>query len=291
MINILVIGANGLLGQEIVRNLSKENKVYALVRESYPIDFENHKNIKIFKIDLSKPNKINLPKDIKVIYYLAQSNHYRDFPKEGKDMLWLNVISPIEIISWALKNNVKKFVFASSGGVYKNPDYPVKEIFNIDISNKNGFYLDTKLCSEILLKNYAVFFETFIIARPFFIYGKNQKKQMLIPRLIDSIMNNNEIFLASEEGIKINPINVMDAAKAFENMIRLKGEHIFNIAGDEIVSITSIVNLIASKLDKKVDFVINKSDQNDLVADNSKMKDLLHKPQVSLNKGLNEMLF
>ena len=288
--NILVIGANGLLGQEIVRNLSKENKVYALVRVSYPVDFDNNKNIKILKIDLSKSNKYNFPKDIEVIYYLAQSNHYRDFPEADKDMLWLNIISPIEIVSWALKSNVKKFIFASSGGVYKNPENPVKEIFNIDISNKNGFYLDTKLCSEILLKNYADFFETFIIARPFFIYGTNQKKQMLIPRLIDNIINDKQIFLNSKEGIRINPINVKDAAKAFENMIKLKGEHIFNIAGDEIISISSIANLIASKLDKKVNFVINKSDQNNLVADNSKMKELLFKPEVSLEKGLNEML-
>ena len=73
-------------------------------------------------------------------------------------------------------------------------------------------------------------------------------------------------------------------------MIKLNGEHIFNIAGDEIISISSIANLIASKLDKKVNFVLNKSDQNNLVADNSKMKELLFKPEVSLEKGLNEML-
>jgi UDP-glucose 4-epimerase len=290
-VNILVLGANGLLGQEIVRNLSKENKVYAAVKDLCPSDFENHNSIKVLKIDLSKINKYSFPKDINVVYYLAQSNYYRDFPNGFKDMLWLNIVSPIEIINWASENNVKKFIYASSGGVYKNPENPVKESFKIVTSKKNGFYPDTKLCSEILLKNYADFFETFVIARPFFIYGRNQKKQMLIPRLIDNIINDKQIFLNSKEGIRINPINVKDAAKAFENMIKLKGELIFNIAGDEIFSIRSIVNLIESKVGKTANFKVDiNSYQNDLIADNTLMIELLHKPQVSMDLGLSEII-
>ena len=288
--NILIFGANGLLGQEIVKNLSKKNKVYAIVRNSFPIDFNNNKNIEILKIDLSKSNKFKLPKEIEVIYYLAQSNKYKDFPGGANDMFNLNVSSPFKLINWAINNKVKGFVFASSGGVYKTQNESLKEVFQINANIPNGFYLDSKLSSEILLRNFSSFFDTFIIARPFFIYGRNQKRQMLIPRLIDSIIYDKQIFLNSKEGIKINPIYVLDAANAFEKMLELKGEHIINIAGDEIVSISSLSNLIANKIDKKVNFVINKSDQNDLVADNSKMKELLFKPEVSLEKGLNEML-
>ena len=288
--NIFIFGANGLLGQEIVKNLSKKNKVYAIVRNSFPIDFKNNKNIEILKIDLSKSNKFKLPKEIEVIYYLAQSNKYKDFPGGADDMFNLNISSPFKLINWAINNKVKGFVFASSGGVYKTQNESLKEVFQINANIPNGFYIDSKLSSEILLRNFSSFFDTFIIARPFFIYGRNQKRQMLIPRLIDSIIYDKQIFLNSKEGIKINPIYVLDAANAFEKMLELKGEHIINIAGDEIVSISSLSNLIANKIDKKVNFVINKSDQNDLVADNSKMKELLFKPEVSLEKGLNEML-
>ena len=62
-------------------------------------------------------------------------------------------------------------------------------------------------------------FESFIITRPFFIYGTNQKKHMLIPRLIQNIKNSNEIILTSNEGIKINPIHVKDASMVYSKMI------------------------------------------------------------------------
>ena len=287
---ILVTGASGLLGMQLVNKLRQDHNIIALLKNNPSNQIEESKTLRVLKCDLSSLETQDLPKDIDFIYYLAQSNQYKDFPGGANDMFNLNISSPFKLINWAINNKVKGFVFASSGGVYKTPNEPVKEVFQINANIPNGFYLDSKLSSEILLRNFSSFFDTFIIARPFFIYGKNQKKTMLIPRLIDSVKNKKEIFFSKNGGIKINPINVLDAAYAFEKMLDLKGEHIINIAGDEVVSLKKLVKQIGKLCSIKPEFKTLDHIQNDLVADNQKMKELLYVPNIKLSEGLKVMI-
>mgnify|MGYP001221880692 CR=1 FL=1 len=286
---IFITGANGLLGANLVNVLSKEHYVYAVLEESPILNFSSNKNIFTIYKDLSNFETIDLPKDIDLIYFLAQSNRFRDFPNGVSDMLKVNIEAPLKIAKWAIENNVKKFIYASSGGVYRKPDKPVKEFFDINANERNGFYLDSKLSAEILLKNFASMFETFIIARPFFIYGKKQKKHMLIPRLINNIMESRDIVLSSQDGIKINPIHVEDAAKVFSNMINLKGEFIINVAGKEVFSLRELSEIIGEKLNTSPKFEIKKSLQNDLIADISLMTDKLYTPKISFKSGLKDL--
>ena len=91
---------------------------------------------------------------------------------------------------------MQQVIHASSGGIYGGKS---GEIFSEDdllaVDNPLGFYLSGKLCSEIIFQNYMHYFETAVILRPFFIYGPDQKKDMFIPRLIQSIQKETPIFL------------------------------------------------------------------------------------------------
>lgn len=283
--NILVTGANGLLGRYLVELLSKQHKVFAIVKNKEKLSFELNENISVLEIDLSDIDTRILPKDIDAVYYLAQSNRFREFPDGVDDMLSINVVAPNTLAKWAVSNGVKKFIYASSGGVYTNPNKPVKEFFDINANEKLGFYLNSKLSAEMLLKNYASLFETFAIIRPFFMYGVGQNETMLIPRLILSVQNDKEITLNDEDGIKINPIYVTDAAQAVANILNLKGEFIINIAGNEVVSLRELCLMIGEILDKKPIFKINDVAQNDLVADIEMMKNLW-KPKLKLKNGI-----
>ena len=73
--------------------------------------------VNVVEIDLANFNVDILPKSIDVIFYLAQSNRFREFPDGSNDMLDINICAPNKIIQWAVKNGVKKFIYASSGGV------------------------------------------------------------------------------------------------------------------------------------------------------------------------------
>lgn len=288
--NILVTGANGLLGRNLVKLLSKKHKVFAIVKDKKKLNFEMNKNISVIEMDLTCVDNSILPKDMDAIYYLAQSNRFREFPDGVDDMLSTNVVAPNILAKWAVKNGVKKFIYTSSGGVYTNPNKPVKEFFDINANEKLGFYLNSKLSAEMLLKNYANFFETFAIIRPFFIYGVGQNKTMLIPRLISSIQNEKEITLNGEDGIKINPIYATDASQAVANILGLSGEYIINIAGDEVVSLRELCMMIGEVVKKEPIFKINKAVQSDLVADIEMMKEKLVEPVVNLKSGIENMV-
>ncbi len=288
--NILVTGANGLLGRYLVELLSNYHKVFAIVKDKENLNFELNDNISAIEIDLSLIDTKLFPKNIDVVYYLAQSNRFREFPEGVDDMLSINVVAPNILAKWAVKTGVKKFIYASSGGVYTNPNKPVKEFFDINANEKLGFYLNSKLSAEMLLKNYASMFETFAIIRPFFMYGVGQNETMLIPRLISSVQNEKEITLNGENGIKINPIYVTDASQAVANILDLTGEYIINVAGEEVVSLRELCIKIGQAVDKEPIFKINDVSQNDLVADIETMRKELIEPKVNLKIGIEKMV-
>jgi nucleoside-diphosphate-sugar epimerase len=287
---ILIVGANGLLARNLVNKLSESNEVFALIKiESLP-KFSLKSSVKIIHQDLSDIDLDLLPDKIDVVYYLAQSNRFREFPEGVSDMMEVNINTPIKIIEWARTTNVNKFIYASSGGVYTNPNDPVTEFSEINANEVLGFYLNSKLCAEMLLNTFAKYFDTFSIIRPFFIYGKEQNETMLIPRLINSIKNEKQITIFGEEGLKINPIYVDDAVEASINILYFKGSKTFNIAGDEVISLKAICMLITKLLDKQPNLKHENRVQNDLIADISSMKAHLHYPAIRLEEGLNRLI-
>jgi len=286
--NILITGGNGLLGRALIDKLSMKHNLYLILREVTDSNY-NIDNITIIESNLACFNANILPKNIDVVYYLAQSNRFREFPEGADDMFQVNTHTPLKIVEWAMKNNVKKFVYASTGGVYTNPNKPVSEFFDINANKRQGFYPDSKLSAEILLKNYAEFFETFVIIRPFFMYGEGQNETMLIPRLINSVKNELEITISGKDGIKINPIHIDDAVQSVMKILEISGEHIINIAGKDIVSLKELVQMISKIININPLFRYNGAIQHDLIADILVMKEILHVPKISIEEGLRKV--
>jgi UDP-glucose 4-epimerase len=289
-LNVLITGLTGLLGQHL-GEICVKNKlhVYAIVRDKRSLT-NKFKNIELIEADLSNMQTKKLPSDIDTIYYLAQSRRFRDFPGGAFDMLNVNVISPVKLIDWAVENNIKRFIYASSGGVYSPSGSPINENVNIDMISNRDFYLNTKISSEVLLSNYSSFFDLFAIVRPFFLYGEGQQSSMLIPRLINNVQEGSEILISGENGIKINPLYVDDAVSALTKLLDIKGSYTFNIGGNEIVSIKDLCDLISSIVGKKPRYKYINSDAQDLIGDISLMKTHLHTPATSLKAGLQKMV-
>jgi UDP-glucose 4-epimerase len=284
-LKILVAGASGNLGFKLCEDLNKKgHHVYGLIRPgSQHNDFFEKIEMDIRQIDLKK-----LP-IVDCIYYLAQSKFYREFPQMWEDIYEINISAPLKLIDWARKNSIPAFHYASSGGVYQGGVAAVRESAEINANRDVGFYIGSRLSAEILMRNFASYFKTFSIIRPFFIFGPRQPRTMLIPRLIDSVKNGKEITLNGENGIKINPIYVNDASIACTNLLKLEGFYSLNIAGPEILSMRDIANEIGSVFKKQPVFRIIEDNGQDLVGNTDLMFKLLHKPTRSLRENLLDM--
>lgn len=269
--NILIFGATGLLGYELVEFLAKEHQLYLVVKHAA---FQKKENINIIQMNLLDFDENKLPNDIDCIYYLVQAKNFRDVPNAILDIFKLNVEVPVRIAKWAIDKHIKKFIFYSSGGVINQS------------ADKMGFYLDSKLSTETFLRNYADYFEIFIIMRPFFIYGPKQEKTMLIRRLFESIKNQVPITLNGENGISINPIFVQDAALISIAALNLTGYHILNLAGNETVTIRQISTMIADIVKSTPNFNFCENVANNLIGNIDSVSSLLMKPVISLSEGL-----
>ena len=282
-----MVGASGLIGGALVARLAAGMAVHGVSRSQVL----THANFSWHAADLTRPlPRQVLPEKIDAVVYLAQSEFFRNFPERARDIFEVNTAQLLRVLDYAREAGSKRFVFASSGGVYGVGAQQFSENAQISATGELGFYLSTKLCSEILVQNYAGFFSTSIL-RFFFVYGAGQRRSMLIPRLVDNIRAGKPIELRGEQGIVINPTHVSDATAAIERALELDGAHTINVGGPDALSLRQIGELIGQAVGRAPVFEVKPADgPADVVGGIEKMSRLLCAPQVHFTKGLRSVL-
>jgi len=284
---VLITGIKGLLGRRLAGTLNDKGFVIHGIAQGNTHSPKS--SIHYLTIDLASDWSLEyLPKRCDVVIHLAQSASFRDFPNSALDVFKVNIESTARLLDYARQAGVKKFIYASSGGVYGNSSQAFKENAPIIPGGQLGFYLGSKACSEILVQSYASVFDV-IVVRPFFIYGSGQKRSMLIPRLFDSVATGRPITLQGDSGIRINPIHVDDAASAVTAALNLNESATFNIAGPDVLSIRDICEGMAKYLDIKPLFTQQPGKPNDLIADIGAMRKQLHVPVKKIHEAFDDV--
>lgn len=292
MEKVLITGATGLIGKEVLSLLIKDYECWAVGRQ--PILNEK---IHFIQQDIGKPFDLSkFPEQVDYVIHLAQSDEHNDFGKNRKQIFDVNVYGTMQLLDYGVRAKIKKFLFASSGGVYgqlkgvssEGEMFREDEIFTVN--DTLNFYQSTKLCMEILAQNYKNYYDI-ITFRFFFVYGSGQKSNMLFPRLIENIKKEKVIYIGSLNDIRMPPIYKTDAAKCVYKALReIQGIHIFNIAGKEIVTLGEIVEKIAQKMGTDIEIRYEDKGQRDMIADTRKMQKMLWIPEVTLDEGINKLL-
>ncbi len=285
---VIITGASGLIGRHLVKELADTWNIHAVSRKKHAI---NKTDISWHCIDLEQDfDDGSLPKRADAIVYLAQSDYFRDFPDKAINIFSVNTFQVLKALDFARRTGVKSFIYASSGGVYGFPENSVEESITIPASGNIGFYLSSKLCSEMLAENYAPYMNI-VLLRFFFVYGKGQKRSMLIPRLVDSIRDGKAVRLQGNDGLHINPVHVSDAVRAISHALKLKGCHRLNVAGPDALSLRELCEIIGEKLNTTPTFEVNPSaESGNLIGDIKKMKSLLVDPVVHFEDGVQDLL-
>ena len=283
---ILITGATGLIGTHLMRTFGPDDTVYAISRGQSVLGATHTINL-----DLGKPwSQDSLPEKVDVIVHLAQSEHYRDFPNSVEDVFTVNTLSTVKLLDYARNVGAKQFVLASSGGIYGTGANSFSEDNVITTKGDLGFYINTRLCSEILSECYSQWMNV-ISLRFFFAYGEGQRPNMLIPRLAESVKAGKAIQINGDSGLAINPIHVSDAVKAVIKAMSLSGSYKINVAGSDVITLRRIAEIIGEVVGKKPHFTNQPTNSNaDLIGDISRMKSLLCEPEVGFNDGVSAYL-
>jgi UDP-glucose 4-epimerase len=280
-VRILVTGAAGFLGSHVLSRLEHDHELFPVVRrkpdETRPWIVQ----------DLTELDVSQLPKRIDAVIHLAQSRHYREFPGGAADVYGVNVDATFRLLEYARVAGAQLFLLASSGGVY---GYSYEALLETAPANPLNFYLTSKHVAESLTVNYQALFRTLVL-RLFFVYGPGQER-MLIPILIEKVRKGDQISIAGRPGQRINPIHVRDAVEVFPPALELARSDVFNVSGEEIVSIRDLVGVIERATGEGAHVRhIEPEHDGDLIGDNSRMKEVLGvTPTISLLDGIRSML-
>ena len=190
MIDFIVTGSNGFLGKELIKQIKKTNLKASFLSS-------NDGNI------LNKNFWQKLPK-AKNLIHLASKTSVSESWENINEFLNTNLMGTQLALDWCKKNKCK-FIFASSSGCKTNESY------NEQFSYSNPYIL-SKSFSENLIRFYVENFDLdAVIFRIFNIYGRNQTKNFLIPKIVDQIKNE-KIIRIENLSPKRDFINVKDVS-------------------------------------------------------------------------------
>lgn len=285
---ILITGASGFIGKHLVDSLAMDDSYSIDAISRSPLLNLNPK-AKNHISDLSLSGFENaLRVKIDTVVHLAQSNQYSNFPEGAEDVFSVNVRSTQTLLEWSRKNGVKKFIFASTGNVYKQQN---KLLTENDICEPLGYYGASKYSAEQLVKPYSDFFQTTIL-RFFGVYGPGQKK-MIIPNIINKVLTGKEIILAKGEGLNFTPLYIDDCIEMLKSVISgsKTGDELYNISGTEVVHLGKLVEMIAASTNMSPILKLTDMQPMYLMGDGTFFyRDFNYIPSINIKNGLYKTL-
>ena len=127
MKNILICGATGFIGRNLIEHYSKGNKVTAVYNKR-PINFQ-HPNITWIKADLRNPEDLKeIFKDIDVcMHFAATTTGAKDIVSKPYIHVTDNVVMTSLLMREAYHQGVKHFIFPSCTIMYQKSEVALKE--------------------------------------------------------------------------------------------------------------------------------------------------------------------
>ena len=213
MARYLVTGAAGFIGAALASRLIKEGNQVVTIDNLSTGNISNIPDgVEFIEGDCGNQDVYsNIPNDpYDAIFHIAgQSSGEISFDDPIYDIR-TNAESTLLLLKFALKNNCKRFIFASTMSVYGiKPERPVKE--NEDC-HPESFYGIAKLASEHYLRVYEQFGIDTTSLRLFNVYGPGQNMDNLRQGMVS-------IFLA--QMLKDKRIHVKGSADRFRDFIHV----------------------------------------------------------------------
>ena len=254
---ILVTGGMGFIGSHFVNNLRKNQpncEIIVLDKLTYASNPNNiSTQVKFIHKDIC--DLIELPEVDYIVHFAAES-HVDNSIKDGKPFIRTNVEGTFNLIELARKlKTLKKFIHISTDEVYGDIDLstPATETTNY---NPSSYYSATKTASDMLVLSAArTYGLPYIITRTCNNFGENQHKEKMIPKIIDSIKNNQTIPVYGDGNQVREWIHADDNAQAIYNiMLSDKINEVYHIGSGYRITNNQLIELVSEVLSKTPEY-------------------------------------
>ncbi len=245
--SILITGANGVVGKDLVHMLSSKYNIFGIYRT---------KNNWVKKIKNVKWIKHNLKKKIKKIKptpkYIIHCSVDQKYKKKKFDKyIGDNFVALKNIVNFAQKNKAKLIINISSLEVYGDIEKKVVDE-NYQPQNPNT-YGTIKFLSEKYLFDQKINFINIRIPGILCEGRKNQLERPWLNMVFNKMKKNKSIFVHNVEGKFNSVINTEELAKFTNYLIKKKIiiRDTFNFACKKPLKIKEILNKAKKKLNSK----------------------------------------
>jgi len=280
MKTILVTGASGFIGVELVKKLKS-------------LGFNVIKFVSQMG-DISEYNFLNKYKKTSIdhIFHLASRTFVPDSWEKPMDFYKTSVLGTGNILELCRNKNISlTFVSAYLYGIPEK--LPISEEDKIRANNP---YAHSKYLAEKICEFYSNYYDVKItIARPFNVYGKNQKGIFLIPYIIDQVLHSDTIKVKDLKP-KRDYIHISDLTDGLIKTLNSDKQFaVYNFGSGEVTSVEEIINIVQniSNTNKKIisEHQERKHEIMEVMADISKAKiNLNWAPTYNIGDGIREIL-
>jgi nucleoside-diphosphate-sugar epimerase len=215
--------------------------------------------------------------DTDAVVYLAQSPRYREGLPALDHLVAVNTLSAAEAATAARAAGVRTFAYFSTGNVYAPSFAPLAEEAPTSASSP---YAASKLWGEQVVT--LAFGPQALILRPFGLFGPGQRS-MLVATIGERVRRGEPVALAPRrgeasdvDGLRTSPCFAPDAARFTVDLLERGASGVFNLAGDEVLSIRALAEGVGRVLSVAPRFVVTEQPRDfDLIADTRKLRALV----------------
>lgn len=264
---ILITGASGLIGANLLAYLDYLNqkhkldlKIVGIIRSKLEPWMTPGKNISYIQQDLSK-TKLKADK-FDYLVHCATYGQPKKFLKNPHETVTLNIEVLFDLLKLAQKNNAT-FMYMSSSEIYGEVDkknIPTKEDYYgyVNTLSDRAIYAESKRLAESICYQFSK--KTRVkIARLLICYGPGVKQgdQRVYCEFIKKAQTSGEITMMDKGLARRTFCFISDAVEMLLNILLSSKDVVYNVGGQDTVTIRELAKLIAKINNAKVSSSIN----------------------------------
>ena len=251
----VVTGCCGFIGSHLVEFLIKK-KFFVVGLDNLSTGKKiflkkfDQKKFKFFKVDLLKKKLDNYFQNVDIVFHLAANADVRYGLKHRHKDINQNIIVTHRILEQLVKNNIKKFVFSSTGSVYGEAnEIPTKE--NSPFPIQTSLYGASKVSAESIISAYSEAYNLkCYIFRFVSILGSRYSHGHVYDFLDQLLKNPNNLNVLGNGNQKKSYLHVSDCIRAIWASLNSfnKNVNIINLGTDEYITVKQSIKIICNKL-------------------------------------------